>query len=195
MNPWPDFFSTLIWQAMVVGGLLFFRDQIRHLLGRLAHFKVGDTEWKFQVPSADAHETSALPELQPERTGPGGFLTPAGVTSLIDQSGLMGGGEQVLEPFLLFSTKRQRTWLATTSAHLICILDDEATRAEGRMIQWRLSLDQAQPVATRPHKWDAGLVDIGPRKGWLYSYQLHPSAKALTSDVRDLVQRAASGSV
>ena len=200
-NPWPEFFSTLIWQLIVIGVLLFFRRQIGGLLARMAHFKVGDTEVTFQVPVDDAPVPPAAPADAPaaaahapkaSRSDPDGFLTRSSVLATVQDSGLIGEGESVVEPFLLFRTNKQRTWLVTSTRNLFCILDDENTRASGRTIQWREPLERLTSVGTRSYREAVGRLDIGPRSGWLYSTSLHPSPSALTADVEALIRRAAT---
>lgn len=190
MNPWPEFISTLIWQGIVVGVLWFFRNQIQALLARLATLKVGDTEMTFQEPTADAEMEEESVEVKLRAIGPGGFLTADGVEQLVSESALTHHDETVRETFLLFRTERQRTWLVTTSRSLYCILDDENTRADGRLIQWRLPLSAAQPIRAREHKPGAGLLDVGPRKRWLYSTSLHPQPQELERSVASLIRRA-----
>jgi hypothetical protein len=103
--------------------------------------------------------------------------------------------EQVQRAFLLYQTSAQQTWLVLTNRKVFCILDDERTRASGRLIQWRLPLEDAQPV--RAHLSDRGspVIDIGLRKDWLYSTKLHSSPHALEKDLTaavlatDLVRR------
>jgi hypothetical protein len=64
-----------------------------------------------------------------------GFLTEQGIGETIRQSGLLGPGEEVVDHLLLLRTRRQRTWLVSTTASLFCLLDDEKTRADDRLIQ------------------------------------------------------------
>jgi len=191
MDPgWSDFLSTLIWQLIVVVALLSFRSEFKGLLVRVARLKVGDTEVTFQGHAEDAPKAvpAPAPGAAPE-VGPGGFLTKNGVTSLINQSGLADQNEGDLDLLLLFRTAKQRTWLVAGTVHLFCVLDDASTRASGRLIQWRLPHGEVSPIGTRPYKEGVGLLDLGPRKGWLYSYTLHPHADDLVAQVAQMVGR------
>lgn len=72
---------------------------------------------------------------------------------------------------------------------LFCILDDERTRASGRLIQWHMGLDDATPVRARPYKSGSGLLDIGQRRNWLYSTELYP----VPGELEDAVERLLAG--
>ena len=81
--------------------------------------------------------------------------------------------------FLLFSTRKQRTWLLRTSDEIAILLDDANTRAKKRVVQWVMRLDQAHPVTVSSSRTiQAGRVHIGARRNWLYSYSLHPRRDA-----------------
>lgn len=94
-------------------------------------------------------------------------------------------------PLLEVRADRRGRGIATNK-RLFCILDDEKTRNSGRLIQWRSSLESAEPISARSHKSGVGLVDIGPRRNWLYSESLHPARDQLEQDVRAMI-RTASG--
>lgn len=182
---------TLIWQAIVVAIIIRYRAHIGRLLEDLASFRVGETELTFQKPNPDAASPGGEAEEQLELLGPEGFFTDDGINQLIANSGLIEAGEFVVDRFLLFKTKRQRTWLVTTDRRLFCILDDENTQASGRLIQWRILLEEANPISAIPHKPTVGLINIGERRNWLYSRRLHPSTKGLENEVATMINRAA----
>lgn len=116
-----------------------------------------------------------------------GFLTEQGIEDTIRRSGLPDSGEEIVNHLLLFKTRRQRTWLVSTTVSLFCLLDDDKTPAGERVIQWRQPKSAAREVKTRPYNKnpDCGLVDIGQRKNWLYSLNLH-NPSVLESRVRGL---------
>lgn len=183
-----EFLSTLIWQAMLVAGLYFFRREVAGLLAKVASIKFGDAEVSFQEPADDAEaEPVSAPEVEVRTIGPGGFLTPEGVIQLIrDSDAVPGDDSPIAPPFLLFRTSKQRTWLVRTPNHLVCVLDDESTRARGRLVQWRLPLGQVTPIRAREKRRGTGRIDLGPRKGWLYSTTLHPDPEDLEREVEAL---------
>ena len=113
-----------------------------------------------------------------------------GLSKLIDESGLVDSREHVLDQVLLFQTPKQRTWFLVTEHQLFCILDDAKTRSSGRLIQWRMPLDSAGPVRARTSlKRGNAVVDIGVKRGWLYSRDLHPVETELEKRIRDLVAK------
>lgn len=100
---WLDFFSTLIWQLIVVFLLLAFRSQIAALLARVASFKVGDAEFTFQSPAEDAAPATET-KVEVQSIGPGGFFTKAGVKQLVAGSGMLQGDDAVRDSLLIFRT-------------------------------------------------------------------------------------------
>jgi hypothetical protein len=67
--------------------------------------------------------------------GPDGFLTVESLKTLVFQSGLLHGGEDVKKELLIFQTPRQRTWLLATDNFVFVLLDDEGTRSSKSVIQ------------------------------------------------------------
>jgi Cdc6-like AAA superfamily ATPase len=121
------------------------------------------------------------------------FSTQQEIRQLIEQTDFPGQeGKQVLDTLLLFRTSKQRTWLATTEELLYCVLDDEKTRAKDRLIQWRLSLELAHPIRTKPSSKRPGgrVIDIGPKRNWIYSTRLHPDPGQLERNIADMIRRA-----
>ncbi len=89
-------------------------------------------------------------------------------------------GDDHWESLLIFSTKKQRTWLVAHADGLVCVLDD--LRRERPRVQWREPPDYlvsggevTVEIKARP-KADSrrvGLVDIGTKhKKWLFSMSL-----------------------
>jgi hypothetical protein len=109
-----------------------------------------------------------------------------GITSVIEKSGLTQPGEHIRRTLLLFQTAKQRTWLAASNERLFCVLDDQKTRASGKLIQWILHRDEATQIKVRP-RGAVGTVDIGPRKSWYYSTDLHTSPEELKERIQDLL--------
>jgi hypothetical protein len=127
--PWLSFISTLIWQLIIVGALIYFRQRLDVLLSKQPRrLKVGgggvELEWGLeQPPSPEALSPGG--EAEADFVLPAGFLSSDDVTRLIADSGLVQPGEKVTRTLLLFDTKRQRTWLVATNQQLFCLLDGE----------------------------------------------------------------------
>ena len=86
-----------------------------------------------------------------------------------------------IETLPIFDTSTQRTWILTTRARLYCVLDD--IRKAAPALQWTLDSeslvhqgDLAVEIGTREKSPRTGLLDIGQRRGWLYSKGLFPKA-------------------
>ena len=180
---WLRFVSVLIWQAIVVVTAVVFRKQIVALIERLGKVKVGDAEFEFQQPNSGALEPQKKIEIADDLFGPGGFYSSNGINYLVLNSGLIDREERVVANLCIFSTPRQHTWIVTTNRQVFCLLDDDETRSKERVVQWRMALDAMHPVRARPYKKDVGLLDIGERRNWLYSIDLHPDPRQLESDI------------
>ena len=188
--------SSLIWPIIVIACLFYYRNRIQEILKEVAGlvrrtstvkgFGI-EAEVQTQLPSADAHtptpQALANMEETPRLVGLDGFLTEAGIRSLVQGSG--ANAESVRHLLKLFHTSRQRTWLVATDKTLYCILDGASTRASGRLIQWAQSLGgiEQNSIRTKSYKSRTGLIDIGNRKNWLYSLRLHPDPEELVSKV------------
>jgi len=100
--------------------------------------------------------------------------------------------EETREVLALFRTKDQRSWLVSTNQALFLLLDDAKTRARQGLVQWKEPLQEIQNVRARPRadKRYSGLVDIGPRQNWLYSFSIHPKPDELTAAILGMVKRA-----
>jgi hypothetical protein len=181
---WLSFLSSLIWQAIIVGLLVAYREQLGALFKKLTKLGFAGIEAQFQEESVTAIHTSSKVEVQ--KLGIDGFLTKAGVEELISDSGLLSANERTRESLLLFHTQFQRTWLVSTGKTLFCVLDDENTRESGQSIQWREATESIKQITT----WKEGrryAIDIGKHGSWLYSHYLHPNANILKEQVRRLL--------
>ncbi|MEI7444666.1 MAG: hypothetical protein WCK28_07240 [Burkholderiales bacterium] len=176
--------KALLWPATTLTLAWMFRVQAAGLLEKLTKLKVGDAEFAFQAPSTDAAVRNQALPAEPAVRGPGGFFTRAGIEDIVRSSGTIQATDTVVQAFPIFSTSRQQTWLAFTKQKVICLLDDETTRNSGRIIQWLLPREHATPIEARPHRSFTGLLDIGPRRDWLYSTSLFPTPESLVSEVR-----------
>lgn len=121
--------------------------------------------------------------------GADGFLNADAVAGLVNAQ--VVGDERIRGvPFMLFNTRRQRTWLVTTNRRLFCLLDDATTRDNDRLIQWREPLDKVRPV-TAVVVGRSGQISFGTRRGgWLYSKALHPDPAKLKREVDALLTAA-----
>lgn len=86
------------------------------------------------------------------------------------------------DTILIFETSKQRTWLVATETRLYCVLDDN--RRPEPSLQWTLGREtlvdeERVTVSIETHEKSArtGLLDIGPRKKWLFSKSLHSPDK------------------
>ena len=151
-------------------------------------------KFSVQESAPDALPLGGKAEEELKLREPGsGFLDQDGIRSVIEKSGVADPGEKIRDMFLLFQTSTQRTWLAASSHHLFCLLDDEKTRTSRRLIQWRLLHKDAGLIAVHPGD-PLGTVDIGPRRKWLYSARLHSSPEELKMRIEDLLKPSVRGS-
>jgi hypothetical protein len=121
---------------------------------------------------------------------PKNFLPESEIRRVVAASSMIQAREHVREALLLFETRVQHTWIVTTSLQVFCVLDDTRKRPTGRLVQWTRPLGEIDMVRVRPHRPGAGLIDIGPKRNWLYSKRLHPVAERLEEDIRTMVARA-----
>lgn len=181
-----DFASVLLWQAMIAGTLFYFRNEIRQIFQKLATLKMVGFEFTLQETVPDLKPSPQV-AARVESVLVGGFLSPEGIAEVVRLSGAPGSDEPVLRSLLIFATQQQRTWLVVTRAKLMCLLDDENTRATGSIVQWVLDKDQATPITARATRPMSGGISIGPRKSWLYSTRLFSSPQEIESAVRELI--------
>ena len=121
--------------------------------------------------------------LTPLKGDANGFLSEVAVTDMARKY------LETVEPvsiLKLFETGRQRTWLVVASGHVACLLDDAKTRAANLVPQWKLRLKDIGSIRTRLYSNQAGLVDIGPHKSWLYSYKLFPNRDNLLDAIYEV---------
>ena len=131
-----------------------------------------------RAPSANDADASSV-DTEDGR----GFYTAAGAARLIQSK----FNENPKTPLLLFETERQRTWIAATTEHVYCLLDDARTREKDSTVQWRLSKSRAQPVRAYVTSKGNHVVDIGEKQRWLYSKRLHSNASVLEGALRALM--------
>lgn len=186
-----DVISSFAWPITLLILVLIFRKEVSRLISRIKNIKYPGGELStHQEEDPEAPQPTKEAERQIELIDPVGFRTKAGVTQLISKSGLMHESEKVLDSLLIFNTKRQRTWLTVTSKQIFCILDDENTRAKAKLIQWKLPISDAQPVRAHISSRGNNVVDIGPKKNWLYSSDLHEIDTELEDKINNLITMA-----
>jgi hypothetical protein len=183
------FLSALVWPIVAFCAIYMFRDEFAQLLRGIKSFKYPGGEVSIQRVDPEAIRPKRESATQERYIDPVGFYTKAGLARLVMESGLVTDDERVVDQLLLFETPRQHTWVIATSRQLVCILDDENTRATGRLIQWRLPLDQATPIRARTSERGNAVVDIGTKRSWLYSRHLHSDEQLLEGDIMTLIQK------
>lgn len=177
----------MLWPAVTIFVVFIFKRQFTSLLNRLSSFKLGDTEVAFQSPVPDAKSEAPLTKPEPGDTAPSGFLTDSAVRNLIRESGLLASSDEIYRTMQIFVTTSQVTWLVFSKQKIFCVLDDENTRQSGRLIQWCLPKDRADPIRATPHKETVGLLSIGPRVNWLYSTRLYPDPQFIKDEVKNAI--------
>ena len=184
------FLSRLIWQAIVVLAVFAFRPQVAALLEKLWRSKVGGAEFEFQKPTDEPIEPAVTAEDAEDRgalTDASGFFSSAGVNYIVAKSSLVEVGENVVGNLLIFSTSRQHTWLVVTNRQLFCLFDDEETSASGRVVQWHMKLESADPVRVRQLRKGVGLLDVARRRNWYASLDLFGGRQQMEEEVRKLI--------
>jgi hypothetical protein len=184
------FVSTLLWQAVVVGILYFYRHEVKGLLLRVTGLKIGVAEITapIQQPSTSAIKVEESSEAQSERDADG-FYTRIGIKQLIQDTSPVD--EAVVDALLLFKTSKQHTWLVATQAKLYCVLDDAERRKTGELVQWDLPLEKAEPISVKSSDNPAyGFLDINSQTYWYYSLDLFPAPEALKSAISELIRKA-----
>jgi len=185
---WLEFLSALVWPSVVAVCVYYFRNELKALVGRVAHVKIGGAEIVLQTPEKAAPPPKGEASVLADLIGPDGYYTTQGLAKVVASSGLVTSDEVVKGNLLIFETKNQHTWLLATRKQLFCVLDDQDTRFSGRLIQWHIPLNDAQPVHARSYKKTAGLLDIGKHANWLYSTALFSDPKKLKEAVLNLLQ-------
>jgi hypothetical protein len=97
------------------------------------------------------------------------------------------------EALLIFQTSKQQTWLVATRARLYCILDD--LRRSSTRVQWVLSANDlvaegniTAPILAKDKNQRTGLLNVGPRRNWLFSKKLFANTSA-ENQVKDLIRK------
>lgn len=98
-------------------------------------------------------------------------------------------GDAGLRCLLVFSTRKQHTWLVASDDLLHFVLDDENTRRKGRLLQRTVSWLDALPVAVEAVAADHGVVRFGhgESRGWYYSPSLFGPESELRTRILDLL--------
>ena len=101
--------------------------------------------------------------------------------------------EDKLSEILIFSTSKQKTKLKATSQGLEYHLEDKREGKGGR--QRTLSKHEVETILTQGaysinpgYKARVGTVNIGLRRGWLYSKSLFPEPDYLKGEIRHLLE-------
>lgn len=185
---WLDFVRAFAWPITVLVGLMMFRTELQSAFVRLSSVKFRDAEIAFQAPSVDATNTiTPVKKADLTALGTSPSLTEGGVRDLLRNSGLMAKTDEIYRAMRIFQTNTQSTWIAFSKEKLFCVLDDEGTRASGRLIQWTLPRTTDLPVRARLSRETVGLIDIGSRANWLYSTRLYAAPDAIEREIKDAI--------
>jgi hypothetical protein len=189
LQAWLGFLSTFLWQLIVIAVVLLFRSELRALLRKLAKLKVGETELTFQQsePGAVPLPKEEILRKAVALVGEGGFLSSEGIRQVVLAGSPEAESDTVTGMLRIFETPRQHTWLVATTREVVCVLDDEKTRASGRLVQWRMALERAVPISAKRGEGLSSLLSVGERKNWLYSRDLFSSPEELEQQVKRLV--------
>jgi hypothetical protein len=187
------FISSLAWPIVVLYAVRLFQEQIAKMLLNMRSFKspIGDFEFQQQDSDAQPLKEGATQE---KYIDPRGFYTREGLSQLIAKSGSFQEGEKIVDMFLLFDTLRQHTWIISTNRKLFCVLDDENTRFNRRLIQWEMPLIEAEPIRVRTSAKGNPIVDIGQRRNWRYSRHLYPTEESILEKIKRLIETSKSQS-
>jgi len=104
-------------------------------------------------------------------------------------------GKPPREALLVFRTRTQRTWFVAVEGMIVCLLDDERTRASNRLVQWKEPVGPLTDVEieTKPGSDWLGHARVGRRQRWLVNLRLFAEGAAqATAKLEDL--RAAARS-
>jgi hypothetical protein len=182
------FISSLAWPAVVIFAVWHFRIQIAQVLLNIIYIKTPFCDFEFQQQDSHAIKLVKAIATQEKYIDSRGFYTRDGLSQLITKSGFVQEEEKIFDMLLLFDTPKQHTWIVSTNRQLFCILDDENTRSSRSMIQWKMPLNEAEPIRARASAKGNPVVDIGQRKSWLYSRLLYPSEEILEKSINRLIE-------
>jgi hypothetical protein len=181
--------GQLAWPVALLIVVNRFRHPIESLLSRLARIKVAGSEWVFAKQLPAVNPPTITPRAAAPVLGPDGFLTVESLRTLVSQSGLLHGGEDVKQELLIFQTPNQRTWLLATDNFVFVLLDDEGTRSRKNLIQTYFEKKKTFPLefGLDPRE-GAGIVKFGTADmWWYYSLYLFPTTFRLQEAVERLV--------
>lgn len=100
---------------------------------------------------------------------------------------------ELLDTLNILSTRQQRTWFVALPGRVLCVLDDMDTRRKGQLVQFTEPPDRLLPVTTNRRTLKTsttGLLFLGKRRSWLYSYDLFPDQQQLIATVERLIATA-----
>lgn len=102
-----------------------------------------------------------------------------------------------LRTLLIFRTPRQQTWLVASHESLMFLLDDDDTRASGRLLQRRSGWLDVLPLAIGKNDARHATIGFGPehQPRWYYSELLFPTPASLQKHVMALLPGGAKGSI
>jgi hypothetical protein len=148
------------------------------------------------------HLTHDLGFPKPDRDG---FVSESDVKQFIEKYGQLSTDESVtaarkiLRLIQIQVKHNENLWLVSTTRNLYCVSDDvfiddppiwgPDNRPPGLRIRWRLDKADAKPIVARDRAGSTNNahLDIGPRRGWLYSKSLFPTHQDIEDAVRNLI--------
>jgi hypothetical protein len=182
---------ALIWPAIFVWFVYAFRPQIRQLFTRLSTLKVAGNELVFQSSLPDAAPANPEAKVEISQIDPNGFFTAEGIRNIVAQSNLLSSSERPAAELLLFVTNAQRTWLVASQSQIVIVLDDEATRADNRLIQLVMHKETVTPLKFRSKGVHLGSVRFGSNPTWwFFSRALFPSDESLEASFEDFLSQS-----
>ncbi len=101
--------------------------------------------------------------------------------------------EDKVSQILIFKTSKQKTTLKITNQGLECHIEDSRKGKGGH--QWTLTKHEVtnilkqQLYSVNPGvKATVGTINIGPRRGWLYSKSLFPDPDYLKGEIKQVLE-------
>jgi hypothetical protein len=140
--------------VIVVVVLLLFRD-------RIGGVKIGHEKLNVNI---------IINRADPQRNQ-GGFVGITQIKQAVEQSPRFEQGvEQVRGHLTLYNTSSQTTYLIASSQRLYLVVDERDRRPKQALEFKFLDLGNEEPeITTRRLKDGRTVVNIGPRRGWLYN--------------------------
>jgi hypothetical protein len=139
------------------------------------------------APQVTQHASAGKPAFSIGDIGTGAagkFVTAVKVWGHIRESELAQKDERVKHYLLLFQSDRRRIWLVFSDTQLFCVLDDCKGHRGHPVMQWTLPLESVRDVRATVVGPMEGRLDVGERKDWLYSPNLHSDPRALEQKIR-----------